>query len=321
MKSLTRSNVATIPVPTPFPVGPVNVHLIRRDPVTLVDTGPATGRAWRALVDGLSREGLAPRDVKRVLVTHGHQDHFGLAARLADAGAELHAGRLDGRLLRKERGSPALLDDMARSGFGLRQRFRVLVSGILIDGTAEAVAGFRPLDGGESLDGDGYRVDVLATPGHTPGSLAFHLPQARVLFTGDTVLEGITPNAVVTEDPERRGRLFVGLGRYLETLEKLRPLARRSLLLTGHGASVTRFEPLLSEVKRRYLSREGKIERLLAERPRTVRELARELFPRLDAINLFLAYSEVRGFLGLMAEQGRARREEGPLLDRWAPAA
>ena len=83
----TSVPVFTIPVPTPFPVGPVNVHLIAREPVTLVDTGPLTEDAWDALRHGLARHGFRVEDVERVLLTHGHQDHFGLAARIA-AGRE-----------------------------------------------------------------------------------------------------------------------------------------------------------------------------------------------------------------------------------------
>src|SRR5713226_2177804 len=78
------SFVRTLSVPTPFPVGPVNVHLIKREPITLIDSGPLTEEAWDALVAGLRVEGLTVRDIQRVLLTHGHHDHFGLAARIAD---------------------------------------------------------------------------------------------------------------------------------------------------------------------------------------------------------------------------------------------
>lgn len=316
-----RPFVSTIPVPTPFPVGPVNVHLVKRDPVTIVDAGPATPEAWNALAKGLAREGLAPRDVKRVVVTHGHHDHFGLAERLAQGGAEVSAGRRDSRALRMRRGSPALLRDMARSGFGLEDRFRTTLFGVGIDSLAEPLSRFRPLDGGETLAGDGWELHVLAAPGHTPGSLAFVLPEAGILFTGDTVLERITPNAVVIEDPDRRGELFIGLGPYLKTLERLREPARRLRLLTGHGAAVTSLEVRLRDVRRRFAAREAAITRSLDGQPRTVREVVRAIFPRLDAVNLFLAYSEVRGFLAVLEGKGRVRREPGITLDRWRLAA
>lgn len=321
MRRFSRSLVRTIKVPTPFPVGPVNVYLIKRDPVTLVDAGPATPEAWSALVKGLSREGLRPRDVKRVLVTHGHHDHFGLASRLADQGAEVAAGRLDDRALRMERGSKPLLDDMARSGYGLLSRFLVTVSGVLVDRTAEPLSDFRPLGGGEVLAGDGWKIRVIASPGHTPGSLAFALPEARVLFSGDTVLDRITPNAVVTLDPEDRALLFLGLASYLETLEALRRPARRALLLTGHGAPVASLDRRLLDVRRRYAARAAAIEQRLSRRPHTVKEIVRELFPRVDVVNLFLAYSEVRGFLSVLEAEKRVVRERGVTVDRWRLAS
>jgi glyoxylase-like metal-dependent hydrolase (beta-lactamase superfamily II) len=321
MTSFSLAHLRSIRVPSPFPVGPVNVHLIRRDPVTLVDAGPLTNTAWEHLVKGLAREGLSPSEVRRVVVTHGHHDHFGLAARLAGCGAEIAAGRLAERALRMQLGSPALLDDMARSGFGLLERFRLVVSRVAIDRVAEPLADFRPLGGGEVLDGDGWSLRVLATPGHTPGSLAFVLPKAGVVFTGDTVLDRITPNAVVSEHPENRGEIYVGLSQYLATLQALRKTARGAVLLTGHGAPIPDLELRLPDVRRRNEARERAIEQHLGSRAMTVRELVHALFPRLDIVNLFLGYSEVRGFLSLLEEQGRVTKHAGRLLDRWRLAA
>jgi glyoxylase-like metal-dependent hydrolase (beta-lactamase superfamily II) len=78
-----RGFIRTLTVPTPFPVGPVNVHLILRDPVTIVDSGPLTDSAWEVLVAGLAAHGLAVADVEQILLTHGHHDHYGLAAKVA----------------------------------------------------------------------------------------------------------------------------------------------------------------------------------------------------------------------------------------------
>lgn len=65
-------------IPTPFAIGAVNVYLIHGDSPTLIDTCPDWPPARQALTAALAEEGLAPRDITRVLVTHGHSDYSGL---------------------------------------------------------------------------------------------------------------------------------------------------------------------------------------------------------------------------------------------------
>ena len=57
-------------IPTPFPVGPINVYLVVDDPITLVDTGPKTDQAFAALREQLRELGFKTEDVKRVVLTH-----------------------------------------------------------------------------------------------------------------------------------------------------------------------------------------------------------------------------------------------------------
>ncbi|MFC7193655.1 MBL fold metallo-hydrolase [Halosimplex aquaticum] len=75
-------------MPTPFQVGPVNAYLADR---TLVDPGPDSDEAWSALTDALAERDLAPGDIERLLITHPHPDHFGLASRFRGRGASVVA--------------------------------------------------------------------------------------------------------------------------------------------------------------------------------------------------------------------------------------
>lgn len=76
-------------IPTPFPVGPINVYLLKSDPITIIDTGPNTAPAKNALTRALAAEGFGITDIKRVLVTHGHSDHSGLTGWLEEHGAQI----------------------------------------------------------------------------------------------------------------------------------------------------------------------------------------------------------------------------------------
>ena len=76
--------IVPISLPTPFYIGPVNVYLIPEDPVTLIDTGPKTKEAVDTLRAALRTEGLAVADIRRIVLTHAHEDHCGLARALRD---------------------------------------------------------------------------------------------------------------------------------------------------------------------------------------------------------------------------------------------
>jgi glyoxylase-like metal-dependent hydrolase (beta-lactamase superfamily II) len=308
--------VFTIPVPTPFPVGPVNVHVIAREPITLVDTGPLTEEAWAVLRHGLGRRGLAVEDVERVLLTHGHQDHFGLAARIERAGkARLLGGRLDRGHFRVRRNGRLLLEALTRAGFGGLSRFTMVAMTAAVDHYAEPLSSWDELSGGETLPGDGYSVLVRAVPGHTPGSLTFEVPEAGVLFTGDTVLRDITPNAIVDEDPERPGETFRSVSRYFESLESIETGGAH--MLTGHGRRIPDFAAHRAKLEGKYAFRVAQIERALAGTPKTVRALCTRIFPTVRPMDLYLAYSEVLGFLMYLEDLGRAARERGRLTERW----
>jgi glyoxylase-like metal-dependent hydrolase (beta-lactamase superfamily II) len=299
-------------------VGPVNVHVILRDPVTLVDAGPLTEEAWEALVAGLAAHGLGVADVKRILLTHGHHDHYGLASRIADSsGAALLGGALDRNNFRQVRNPKLLLDDMARAGFGIGARFAVVAAIAAVDHFARPLEAWDELAGGETLAGDGWSVRVRSAPGHTPGSLAFEVPEAGVLFTGDTVLKDITPNAVVDEDPLEPGRPFRSVSTYFRTLEEIGRANTGETLLTGHGAPIPDWHAHKGGLDRRYRLRVEQIVRHLARGPASVRDLVASIFPRVRTLNVFLAFSEVLGFLMYLEDEGRVEKVVEETRDRY----
>src|SRR5215510_15418562 len=76
--------IQPISVPTPFYIGPVNVYLIAEDPITIIDTGPKTKPTVEALRSGLRAAGFRVSDIRRIVLTHAHEDHCGLARSLRD---------------------------------------------------------------------------------------------------------------------------------------------------------------------------------------------------------------------------------------------
>ena len=107
------ADIVAIPIPTPY-VGSVNVWLLRGDPLTLVDTGPANDRALSALERGLREHGVRLDDVEQVLATHHHLDHVGWRAPFSSGRAPpwpcRAASRITAPTMRTESGRSAFLE-------------------------------------------------------------------------------------------------------------------------------------------------------------------------------------------------------------------
>jgi glyoxylase-like metal-dependent hydrolase (beta-lactamase superfamily II) len=147
--------------------------------VTLVDTGPVGSAA--VILDALRRRGRRPTDLRRIVLTHFHDDHTGAAAELREqTGAEVVAHAADAPVIRGEIPGPAPnFTDVERE---LHARVAAQLA------PAPAVPVDQEVREGDVLD-FGAGAVVISTPGHTDGSIALHLPAQRVLFTGDVVAE------------------------------------------------------------------------------------------------------------------------------------
>jgi glyoxylase-like metal-dependent hydrolase (beta-lactamase superfamily II) len=147
----------------------VKAHaIIEDDGVTLIDTGYA-GSLPR-LERGLEDLGLSVRDVRRVICTHGHPDHAGSARALADVGIDVHI-------------HPA---DAANLEVGVADAVRRPSRGRIFAAMTPPLDRFIPLEDGEVLPVLGG-LEVIHTPGHTPGSVCLFSERDGTLFVGDAL--------------------------------------------------------------------------------------------------------------------------------------
>jgi hypothetical protein len=119
---MTDLQIAKVSVPTPFPVGPVNLYLVEGDVLTLIDAGPKTEEAFRALEHFLKEHGYHWTDIRQLVLTHPHLDHQGHLRRVAElSGAPVfvHAD-IEQRVTRHEeeweRGVPFFREFSAKAG-------------------------------------------------------------------------------------------------------------------------------------------------------------------------------------------------------------
>jgi glyoxylase-like metal-dependent hydrolase (beta-lactamase superfamily II) len=310
IRSLFFMKIIPIAIPTPFYIGDVNVYLIKEDPLTLVDTGPKTPEAVEALREGLARERVKLSDIERIVLTHAHEDHCGLAKTIRDeaTNAEIlvhdwETGHLFGRLSQDEHRKlivrAGVPDEVWRKMQGFYESFEGLTDAL--DDNE-----FSPLTDEMELEFASGVLKVLHTPGHTPGSCSLLREANRTLICGDCVLKRITPNPVLSPDPVDRNKRFPSLAEYLVSLARIRSLAP-TFIYGGHGEPVTDYEELFNRYVRAIDERQSQIIRLLSKNGATAFETAQKLFP--DVIDVetqrFLAISETIAHLDYAESQGK----------------
>ena len=302
--------IIPLAIPTPFYVGDVNVYLIREDPLTLIDVGPKTPEASEALRSGLGRHGIHVSDIRRIVLTHAHEDHCGLAKDVRDEAKDAEVfvhdwetGHLFGRLAREEHRQLLM-----RSGVpeNVLEEMRGLYENISLLTDSLADGEFKSLTDEAELGFESGSLRVLHTPGHTPGSCSFVREADRTLICGDCVLKRITPNPILSPDPVDPTRRFPSLAEYLVSLARLREL-RPTLTYGGHGEPVTDFEEIFNRYVRAIDERQRRVVSHVSASGVTAFDVAKDLFPNsFDAdVHRFLAISEAVAHLDFAESEGK----------------
>jgi glyoxylase-like metal-dependent hydrolase (beta-lactamase superfamily II) len=311
--------VHQLQIPTGLRMGPVNVHLIAADPLTLVDTGPLLDASYDALEVGLRDLGYRIDQIERIVLTHMHEDHCGLAGSLQRiSGATIFAHPWEAARLRafdyynlyvplmERAGVPA---DVLESFHAAHERYRQL---------GEELEEYEGIDEGDVINFGPGSFEVIHTPGHTPGSCCLYRAADRSLIAADTVLRDITPNPVLSPDPLDPSRRFPSLGEYLVSLAKLRSLCP-TLVKGGHGPDVTDFEEWFTRIVRFTDERQRTLLGLLSPSGSTAWEACLALFPKVTGDARFLALSETVAHLDFGVMEGRMAVDWGVDAEMFRP--
>lgn len=286
--------VYPIRIPTPFAVGDVYCYLINDEKKVLVDCGHRSDTAYGLVKKQLNELGLAVRDIDEIWLTHGHPDHFGQALRLSEESGAMVFGH------KKERSNFSGNDDgdlfeAFFNAHGIPQdKIAFMVEQLeWLQQYQQAVSPEWVADGDTLTSGE-LSMKVKHTPGHAPGHLTYYL-DGELIFGGDNLLEHISTNALLNFDPDT-GERNRSLLQYRESLKWMRGL--HGMVLPGHGKFISNITQVADHHLEAHVRRYREIKALLGQKPRTLYELALELFA--DPIKkgaVFLALSEVMGYL------------------------
>jgi len=307
--------IIPLSIPTPFYIGDVNVYLIKEEPLTLIDVGPKTAEASDALRRKLRENGVALEDIRRILLTHAHEDHCGLAKQVRDAAKDAEifvhgweTGHLFGRLARDEHQSL-----MTRAGVPtevFRQMQKTYKNVSLLTDTLES-GEFSVLEDEMELEFSSGILKVLHTPGHTPGSCSFLREANRTIIAGDCILKRYTPNPIVSPDPIDPTRRFKSLAEYLVSLARIRSFAP-TLVYGGHGEPITDFDEIFHRYVRSIDERQKAVVDLISKTAgATAWEIAQKLFPNAVGkdVHQFLAVSEAIAHLDYAESENKINVE------------
>jgi len=300
-------------MPLPFALNHINLWLLRDgDGWAIVDCGIARDEvkdAWRTIF----AERIGDDPVNKVVVTHFHPDHMGLAGWLCEHfNSDLWATQSEwtfARLARMQQGedtaaqfrrfyrgagfAPEMLGDVDQRSFSYAER------------VLQPPPSFHRLVHGHELEIDGRAWRVMVGTGHSPEHACLYCAELGLLISGDQILPKISPNiSIWPQEPDGNP-----LQLYLESLPQFAELPADTLVLPSHNWPFRGLHGRLDELAHHH---DERLEETLAacDAPRTGFDILRHLFRReLDGHQMFFAIGESLAHLHYLVGLGRLRRD------------
>ena len=308
------SGILWMRLPLPMKLDHVNVYALEDgDGWTVVDTGFDSGKSraiWQMLLDGP----LAGRPVTRVIATHHHPDHLGLAGWFMERGAELWTTRtawLTARMLvldEQDAPTPETIAFWRAAGMPpdlLAQRATERPFNFA-DCVHPIPLGYRRLMDGQTARFGGRDWRIVTGDGHAPEHATFWSLDDDLVIGGDQLLPGISPNlGVYPTEPEADP-----VGEWLDSCARFAALAEdRHLILPGHKLPFTGLPLRLDQMRDNHLSALDRVVELLAQAPQSAVGCFPALFKRpIGPAEMGLALFESVAHLNHLARQGRIVR-------------
>jgi len=300
----TGERIYQVQIPIPFPLKTVNVYVIEDEPLTLVDTGVNSENGLKKLGTFLRSIDHDITEIKRIILTHGHLDHFGLASRIsALSSAEIIIHSAD-----KQKVKEGLYPLKQCKEVLLRNGIPLPIIEKIIEYWESNRSLWEPLHHCTLVNEDtmilfrNFTLKIIHCPGHSPGSICLFHEKEKILFSGDHIIEGIIPNPVLEIDENRYSLRSNSFIQYLNSLKKLNYLPI-SLILPGHGSMITDLKTIYDSYYNHFKIRQAQILSFLNEGQLTAYEISWKLFSNLSVMDTFLGVSMILGHLDFLEVQ------------------
>jgi glyoxylase-like metal-dependent hydrolase (beta-lactamase superfamily II) len=320
LEQVALAGIHCLRIPTPFAVGRVNCYLIEDEPLTLVDTGPNSGKALDELQSQLAERGHSIEDLGLVIVTHQHIDHLGLVEiAVQRSGAEVAAlGIASERLANFDEDAEAedrfAVELMLRNGIPEEVTAALRSVSRSFRGWGSHVTVTKPLEDGQSLPFRDRILQAIHRPGHSPSDTVFWDEERKILIAADHLIAHISSNPLISRPLDGSDGRPQALVTYIESMRKTREMPVE-IVLSGHGEPITDHVTLIDDRITKHDRRKEKIYKLIAKQPRSGYEIAQAIWGNVAVTQAFLTLSEVIGHADLLVNEGRVREvEDGEVI-------
>ena len=309
------SGIYAIKVPLPGnPLQAINAYLIKgRERNLLIDTGFNRVECRTALLNGLKSLDAAP-DKTDIFITHMHADHCGLINAVATEKNAVYCSEVDAKRINwaiTPEYWPKNLAYAGSHGFPVREHRGELLQHPAQKYGPDSQHDFSVAGEGDVLEAGEYAFVVVETPGHTPGHICLYEPDKKILFSGDHILDEITPNITMfyegLPDP---------LGWYLQSLDKVDRMAI-DLVLPGHQRVIEDTHQRIVELKQHYDNRLREVMTVLEGGSMSAFQVAGGItwdipcaWDKFPLQQLWFATGEIISHLEHLRQQNKVRRFE-----------
>jgi glyoxylase-like metal-dependent hydrolase (beta-lactamase superfamily II) len=306
-------------IKTPGPGGaswPTNVYVIEGgDGHILVDSGWDSQESLWALQEGLKAAFFKLRDIKKVVITHVHPDHYGLSTKMKQiCGAQVAIHRIEAGLISPRYNDFADLiqkteELLRQNGVPQDELPQLKEASLWMHKYVTPDAPEVMLEDGDTISNDSFEFEVLWTPGHSPGHICLYEREKKFILTGDHVLYETTShvgfNPLSGDNP---------LGDYVSSLKKLESL-KVHFILPGHGPVFNALGLRIDKILQHHEERKRAIMKSLRNGLQTAYAIAQQIpwmvnggstaFRDLSVWDKRMAVTETLAHLKLLMEEDR----------------
>lgn len=299
-----------ITLPCKFAYAPVHTYLFLEPEPTLIDCGEKTTQSWEALQNGLAEFNLTIADLKRVIITHPHVDHIGMAQQIAqESQAEIWVSDLvqDWAInpqLQWDKRSEVIATVLNKGGIpreissAIRSGFKVVMD------AWEAIDSkyIKTFKVDQKIEIGAEEWQVMPMFGHSQHQTCFYQSNQGAFVAADMLLD-VTPVPVIEPNEDYSGRMK-SLPQMMDSYEKLLQLELNSVY-PGHGRNLPNPHQTIEKQVARIHMRKEECLTYVEKGVKSVFEITQLMYPSLSGFAIMMGFGMTLGYLDLLELEGK----------------